>query len=119
MDRIGASAPPLKIDDKHWLVCYHGKQNDEVGYTQNFMIFRDRENDFPELIYHVDERLITVAEDWEMPGSFTIPCVFVTGMVKLGNKLFLSYGAADEKVGLMELDYNELLDHLRKNGADI
>jgi predicted GH43/DUF377 family glycosyl hydrolase len=118
-DRIGASAPPLKIDDKHWLVCYHGKQNDEVGYTQNFLVFRNRENDFPELIYHVDERLITVAEDWEMPGSFTIPCVFVTGMVKLGNKLFLSYGAADEKVGLMELNYNELLDHLRKNGADI
>ena len=42
MDRIGASAPPLKIDDKHWLVCYHGKQNDEVGYTQNFLVFRDK-----------------------------------------------------------------------------
>ena len=117
-NRIGASAPPLRIDDKHWLLCYHGKQDDVVGYTQNFMVFRDRENDFPELIYHFDERLITVKEEWEMPGGFHIPCIFVTGMVKKDNQLILSYGAGDERVGIMYIDYDELLQHLKDNGAD-
>ncbi|MBE7038027.1 MAG: hypothetical protein E7404_03895 [Ruminococcaceae bacterium] len=115
-NRIGASAPPIRIDDKHWLLCYHGKQDDKVGYTQNFMVFKDRENDFPELIYHKDERLITVSEEWEKPGKFHIPCIFVTGMVKKDDKLILAYGAADERVGLMTLDYNELLNHLKDNG---
>lgn len=118
-NRIGASAPPIRIDDKHWLLCYHGKQDDKVGYTQNFMVFKDRDNTFPELIYHKDERLITVSEEWEKPGKFHIPCIFVTGMVKKDDKLILAYGAADERVGIMTLDYNELLDHLRENGADI
>jgi len=117
MNRIGASAPPIRIDDKHWLLCFHGKQDDGVGYTQNFMVLRDRENDFPELIYHKDERLITVSEEWEMPGKFHIPCIFVTGMVKQGNDLILAYGAGDERVGLMTLDYNELIQHIKDNGC--
>ena len=63
--------------------------------------------------------MITVTEEWEMPGNFHIPCIFVTGMVKQDDKLVLAYGAADERVGLLTLDYNELLKHLKNNGADI
>ena len=81
------------------------------------MVLRNRENDFPELIYHKDERLITVKEEWEMPGKFHIPCIFVTGMVKQDNDLVLAYGAGDERVGLMTIDYEELLAYLRENGA--
>lgn len=118
-ERIGASAPPIKIDDEHWLLCYHGKQDGIVGYTQNFMVFRNQENDFPKLIYHFDERLITVSEDWEKPDEFDIPCTFVTGMIKKDGKLILSYGAGDESVGIMSIDYDQLINHLRENGAEI
>lgn len=118
-NRIGASSPPIRIDDKHWLLNFHGKQDDEVGYTQSFMILKDRENDFPEIIYHNEERLITVSEPWEQPGKFHIPCVFATGMIKREGDIILAYGAADERVGLMYINYDELLQHLRDNGAEI
>jgi len=108
-NRIGASAPVLKVDDEHWLLCYHGKQDDENGYTQNFMLLKNKENDYPEIAFRSSEKMITVAEEWEMPGTFTIPCVFVDGMLKIGDELLLSYGAADECMGIMRMLYDDVL----------
>lgn len=109
-DRIGASAPVLKLDEDTWLLCYHGKQDDEVGYTQNFMLLKNKENDYPEIVFRSGERMITVSESWEMPGTFTIPCVFVDGMVQVGDELVLSYGAADECMGVMWIPMEEVLE---------
>ena len=111
--RIGASGPLLKADDSHWLLGYHGKQDEQHGYTQSFMLLENRENDFPAIISRKDEEMIRVAEDWEMPGRFPSPCIFITGMLRLGSRLVLSYGAADERVGIMDLDFDELLAYLR------
>jgi len=108
-DRIGASAPVLKIDDDHWLLCYHGKQDDANGYTQNFMLLKNKENDYPEITFRSGEKMISVAEEWEMPGTFTIPCVFVDGMLKIGDELLLSYGAADECMGVMRMKFDDVL----------
>lgn len=108
-DRIGASAPVLRLDDETWLLCYHGKQNDEFGYTQNFMLLKNKENDYPEIIFRSGEPMIRVSEDWEKPATFTIPCVFVDGMLKIGDELLLSYGAADECMGIMRMPVDEVL----------
>lgn len=108
-DRIGASAPVLKLDDENWLLCYHGKQNDEFGYTQNFMLLKNKENDYPEIAFRSGEKMISVAEEWEMPNTFTIPCVFVDGMLKMGDELLLSYGAADECMGVMRMSLGDVL----------
>ncbi|NLF25844.1 MAG: hypothetical protein GX589_09350, partial [Deltaproteobacteria bacterium] len=44
------------------------------------------------------------------------PVVFVTGMLALADKLLLSYGAADERVGLAWLNLPRLLERVRRYG---
>ena len=111
-DRIGASTPLVKLDGGRWLLCYHGKQDDTYGYTQSFMILENRENTFPEIVFRSGEKFINVSEKWEMPQTFKTPCIFATGMIKRGEKLLISYGAADECVGVMTLELNDLLSYI-------
>ena len=113
-DRIGASAPPIKISEDTWLLCYHGKCNAEVGYTQSFTVIKKCGSKF-RAVKKINERLLTVQEEWEQPDKFKTPCIFVTGMIKSGENLILSYGAADEKVGIMKINYKELMDCIYGN----
>lgn len=112
-DRIGASAPPIRIGPTEWLLGYHGKQDAIVGYTQSFMILKEDGRGMPEVSCRCPERLITADLEWERAGKFSTPCVFITGMVRLGERLLMSYGAADEKVGLLEADLKPLIEYLR------
>jgi predicted GH43/DUF377 family glycosyl hydrolase len=113
-NRIGASTPPIKIGDKEWLLCYHGKQDDTVGYTQSFMILKETGGRL-EIISRPKERLITVACDWEMPRKFKTPCIFFDGMIKVGDELILSYGAADTVVALAYTTVQELIEFTKEN----
>ena len=108
-NRIGASAPPIEVGDGYWLLNYHGKQNDEVGYGQSFMMFKEQENSLPVIDQVCDEKLIAVGEDFERPSKFKTPCVFFTGMIQQEGDLLISYGAADEHVGIMKVDYQQLM----------
>ncbi len=111
-NRIGGSTPPIKTGDGEWLLNYHGKQDAEVGYTQSFMILKEQDNGFPVITHRCSERMIIADKSWEMPGKFKTPCVFITGMIRLEDKLLAAYGAADEKIGLLEIEYPELLNYL-------
>lgn len=113
-NRIGASALPLRISDTEWLLCYHGKQDDAVGYTQSFMILEEQPDDFPRVTHRCPERLMYAQEPWEMPNKFKTPCVFVTGLIRVGDALMISYGAADQRVGIAAIDFHALLKHLRR-----
>lgn len=111
-NRIGASAPLLQLDDERFLLCYHGKQDDEIGYTQNFMVLEKQDNKLPEVKFRNGNRLIQVSEEWETPGRFKTPCVFITGMIKHGNDAVISYGAADERCGIMKIPFNEIMNYV-------
>ena len=74
-----------------------------------FLLFKNKENDYPEIVFRSGEKMISVAEDWEMPGTFTILCVFVYGMLKIGDELVLSYGAADECMGIKRMPLDDVL----------
>ncbi|MEW6515483.1 MAG: hypothetical protein AB1439_01075 [candidate division FCPU426 bacterium] len=117
-DRIGASTPPLRISDREWLLCYHGKQDAEVGYTQSFMILEDVPDSTPRITHRCSERLLVARESWEQPHKFKTPCIFITGLIRLGGELLISYGAADERVGVMRLDLAGLVDHVRRFTAE-
>lgn len=117
-DRIGASAPPVFIGDGEWLISYHGKQDETVGYTQSFMIVKEQEFGYPKVTHRCSERLMMPTEDWEMPHKFATPCLFTTGLVKLGGELLISYGAADERVGLLRMEYDALLGFIKKYRND-
>jgi len=113
-NRIGASAPPLKIGNNEWLLCYHGKQDEKIGYTQSFAILAQDANGYIEVTHRCPERLMIAEEAWEMPARFKTPVVFVTGMIRYGSDIVLSYGAADEKVGVATVTYVELVEKIKK-----
>ena len=117
--RIGASGNVIEVGPGEWLLSYHGKQNQAVGYTQSFMLLADVPNALPQIRHRCPERLLVPEADWEQPGRFESPVIFITGMavVDNGETLLLSYGAADEKVGVARLDMRILLARLRKYDA--
>lgn len=111
-NRIGASTPPLDIGGGKWLLGYHGKQDDAHGYGQSFMIFSEVENALPKIESICGEKLITAEAAFEQPSKFGVPCVFFTGMAEQEGDLLISYGAADEFVGLMKINRKAVMDKL-------
>ena len=114
-NRIGASFPPLELAPGEWLLPYHGKQDDKVGYTQSFMILRENGTLALDIVKRPAERLLYADEPWELEGEFTIPCLFSCSGVILDNgELLMGYGAADKKIGLVSTGFQELIDYLKK-----
>ena len=117
-NRIGGSFPPIELGGGEWLLAYHGKQDDQVGYTQSFMILREQATGFPIVAHRCSERLLCATLPWELQGDFTIPCLFTCGGVRLvDGSLLMSYGAADSQVGLVQVDCDKLVDHIRRFDA--
>ncbi|MBC8062701.1 MAG: hypothetical protein H7Y18_18870 [Clostridiaceae bacterium] len=112
-ERIGASWPPISLGNGEWLVSYHGKQIPTYGYTQSFMILKEQENDFPEIINRCPTRLMYAKQDWELPDKFLCPCIFTTGGIKVDNALIMSYGAADQKVGVAWANFDEVVSYIK------
>lgn len=121
-ERVGASFPPISLGDGKWLVSYHGKQLPDYGYTQSFMILEEVENDFPRIIHRCPKRLMYARQKWELPDKFECPCIFTTGGIVLEDELIMSYGAADQKVGIAWADFDEIVDYVStfdKDGNEI
>ncbi|MCQ4086358.1 hypothetical protein [Saccharibacillus sp. JS10] len=116
-NRIGASWPPLDLGDGEWLVSYHGKKNVEFGYTQSFLIVREQDDELPVVVNRCPDRLMYAERDWEMPSDYPTPCLFTTGGIVQGEDLIMSYGAADQKVGISWVNFNDLVAHVRQYDA--
>lgn len=112
-EKIGASWPPIKIGEKEWLLPYHGKQLPGYGYTQSFMILMEKKDDFPKIIHRCSDRLMYAQQKWELPDKFPCPCIFSTGGVVVDDTLIISYGAADQKVGIAYVSFSELINYIR------
>ena len=113
-NRIGPSWAPMELEPGLWMLPYHGKQDDKVGYTQSFMLLKETGKGFPEIVARPAERLFYAEEPWELEGDFTIPCLFTCSGVLLDDGILrMGYGAADAKVGLLEVNFQELVDYLK------
>jgi len=112
-ERVGASWPPISLGNGEWLVSYHGKQIPTYGYTQSFMILKEKENQFPEIVNRCPTRLMYAKQDWELPDKFLCPCIFTTGGIKVDNTLIMSYGAADQKVGVAWAKFDEIVSYIK------
>lgn len=111
-NRIGASWAPLEIRPGLWLLPYHGKQDDQIGYTQSFMVLRENGSLRLTVERRRSDRLWYADEPWELAGDFTIPCLFTCSGVLLDDgRLLMGYGAADAQIGLFEVDFMQLLQH--------
>ncbi len=117
-NRIGGSFPPIELGHGQWLVSYHGKADGNVGYTQSFMILQEQDRGFPVIRHRCSDRLLYARQPWELSGKFPTPCLFTCAGVKIGSELVMSYGAADTKVGVARVDFDELVEHVRRFDAD-
>lgn len=113
-ERIGASWAPLSLGSGEWLLANHGKTWPGFGYTQSFMILKEVANDFPQIIHRCPDRLMYASQPWELPDKFPCPCLFSTGGIVVDGTLVISYGAADQKVGIAWGNLDQLVSHLRK-----
>lgn len=114
-DRVGASWAPIELDNGEWLLPYHAKQDSKVGYTQSFMILKENDSGFPSVIHRPSDRMMFADEAWELDGDFTTPCMFTCSGVKLNSgKLLMGYGAADQKIGIAEVQFDELIEYVRQ-----
>ena len=114
-NRIGASFPPIELGNGEWLLPYHGKQDDIVGYTQSFMLLRENGMLKMDILSRPAERLLFADEPWELEGEFTIPCLFsCSGICHPDGKLYMGYGAADKKIGMVSVDFQELLTYIKE-----
>ena len=114
-DKVGGSTPPVSMGDGKWLFNFHARASEKIGYAQSFMILTEKENDFPEISHLYPHPWIVNEADFEAPAKFPIPCIFFTGIVKRGDRLLVSYGAADENAAVMELDYKKIVSTLEKH----
>jgi len=82
------------------------------------MIVDSAEGGVPRVIHRCPERILFAQEDWEMPGTFKTPVVFITGVELIGSELLVAYGAADEKIGVARIDFEQLLETISKYDAN-
>jgi predicted GH43/DUF377 family glycosyl hydrolase len=81
------------------------------------MILEVRDGSMPKVIHRCSERVMFPVEDWEMPGRFKTPVIFITGMVAVNDRLLIAYGAADERVGIAWFSLSNVLDYIRQFNA--
>jgi beta-1,2-mannobiose phosphorylase / 1,2-beta-oligomannan phosphorylase len=112
-ERVGGSWPPIKISPTEWLIAYHGKQDAARGYSQSFMIACKDDDGFPRIIHRCSERLMYPQQSWELEGRFKTPCLFTCAGIVINGILLMSYGAADEKIGIAKVSLDELVNYIR------
>jgi len=119
-ERVGGSWPPIRVGDDEWLLAYHGKKDDVLGYTQSFMILKQRDNDLPAVVHRCSERMMYAQQEWELPRDLEAnvrPCLFSCGGVVVNGTLIISYGASDERVGIAWVDLEELVAFVKQFDA--
>lgn len=117
-NRVGGSSPPVRIDEKRWLLPYHGKQDDLVGYTQSFLILEEVADGLPKVRHRCSERVFFAREEWELKGKFPVPCAFTCGAIRSGGDLLMTYGAADTVCGAARVDWAELIEFVETFDAN-
>ncbi|MGB7159569.1 MAG: hypothetical protein WBD40_15995 [Tepidisphaeraceae bacterium] len=115
-NRIGASWPPIRLNDGEWLLAHHGK-SERVGYTQSFMVLREQDRGWPVITHRCGDRLMYAKQEWELNGKFPTPVLFTCAGQRVGSDLIMTYGAADTKAGVAWTDFDDLVRHVRQFDA--
>lgn len=108
--RVGGGCPPVLVGDR-WLELYHGNRRPEhpgeVGRYVGAAIWLDAEQ--PWRILEAEERpWLEPSEPFECRGL--VPdVVFPTGLVQLGDRVLVYYGAADSATAVAEAAAEEVL----------
>jgi predicted GH43/DUF377 family glycosyl hydrolase len=109
--RVGAGPPPIRVPDG-WLAIYHGNrsasQPGDVGTYYAGAVLLDADDPAKVLRWTIEPFFVPEAE-FEMSG-FVPNVVFPTGLLHVGNRLLVYYGAADAATAVAEFAVRDVLD---------
>jgi predicted GH43/DUF377 family glycosyl hydrolase len=110
---IGGGCPPIETAEG-WLLIYHGVCDTIKGYVYSACaVLLDLEN--PQIeIARLPYALFKPELPWELKGEVNNVC-FPTGTSLFGDKLFIYYGAADERIATASVSLSGLLNELILN----
>lgn len=109
---IGAGCPPIETA-AGWLLIYHGVHDTVDGYVYSACAaLLDLENPRRE-ISRLPYALFKPELDWELKGQVNNVC-FPTGAVEQEGRLYIYYGAADERIACASVVLSDLLAELLK-----
>jgi len=110
---IGGGCPPIETKDG-WLFIYHGVHEKNKGriYSASAALL-DLNNPLKE-IARLPYPLFSPDFDWECNGEVN-NVVFPTGTSLFGDRLYIYYGAADERIACASVSFSALLKELTLN----
>lgn len=110
---IGGGCPPIETEHG-WLMVYHGVHESLNGYVYcacvTLLDLEDPKKEIARLPYG----LFQPDEDWEITGYVHNVC-FPSGAAIFDDKLYIYYGAADERIACAEVSLSELMNELLNN----
>ncbi|WP_042723195.1 pesticidal protein Cry7Aa [Flavobacterium sp. B17] len=107
---IGGGCPPIETE-YGWLMIYHGVHDTINGYVYSACVaLLDIKNPGKE-ISRLPYPLFKPEEEWELKGEVNNVC-FPTGAIVENDKLYIYYGAADERIAVASLSISKLLKEL-------
>ncbi|TRX43129.1 glycoside hydrolase family 130 protein [Flavobacterium restrictum] len=110
---IGGGCPPIETP-QGWLLIYHGVKDDVNGYVYSACAaLLDLENPEKE-IARLPYPLFKPEYVWELKGEVNNVC-FPTGAVVFDDKLYIYYGAADERIACASVVLSDLITELMLN----
>lgn len=110
---IGGGCPPIETEFG-WLMIYHGVKDSLKGYVYSACAaLLDLKN--PQIeIARLPYPLFKPEFIWELKGEVNNVC-FPTGAVVFDDKLYIYYGAADERIATASMSFSELINELLLN----
>lgn len=110
---IGGGCPPIETSEG-WLIIYHGVNDTVTGYVYSVCAaLLDLHNPQKE-IARLPYALFKPEYPWELRGEVNNVC-FPTGTALFGDRLFIYYGAADERIATASVSLSSLLNELLLN----
>ena len=110
---VGGGCPPIETTEG-WLLIYHGVWDSVNGYVYNACASLLDLNNPQKEIARLPYPLFKPEEEWELRGEVNNVC-FPTGTVLIDDKLFIYYGAADERIAVATMSISELVKELLSN----
>jgi beta-1,2-mannobiose phosphorylase / 1,2-beta-oligomannan phosphorylase len=108
---IGGGCPPIETADG-WLLIYHAVHDTLKGYVYSACAaLLDLENPRKE-IARLSYPLFVPEFPWELKGEVNNVC-FPTGAVVFDDRLYIYYGAADERIACASVCLSDLLAELK------
>ncbi len=106
-DKLGWATPPLKINNKEYLLLIHAVDSE----MQSYKVFAILLNEKLEVTAITPCYIMEPREIYEIYGDRPY-VVFPCGAEIVDGNLLISYGAADSAIGIGEIDLSELLSLL-------